>query len=49
MNATKRSVRAWTGSFIDQSNTALLQRRERGDNIVDPQRDVVKPGTALRR
>src|SRR3954466_402158 len=45
----ERPVRAWTGSVVNQSNTALLQPRERSDDIVDPQRDVVKPWTALRR
>jgi hypothetical protein len=38
---------AWTRLFVDQPDATCLQLRERGGNVVNPQRDVVQPGAAL--
>jgi len=45
----ERVFGAWAGPFVDQFRAACLELRERGVNVVDSQRNVVQPGTALLR
>src|SRR5262245_42282279 len=44
-----RAVRAGPGLVVDQPDAARFQAFQRGGEIVDAERDVVKPGTAFRK
>ena len=45
----QRAVRAGPRDVVDQPDAARFQAFQRGGDIVDAERDVVKPGTPLRR